>query len=59
MDVLLFDFNGLLADSEPVYHTCWQKIIEPLGIQTVGIQLDWDYYRKFCVGITEQRMVRR
>jgi HAD superfamily hydrolase (TIGR01509 family) len=49
----LFDFDGVLADTEPIYHACWQKVIEPLGIQ-----LDWAYYRKHCVGITEQRMVR-
>jgi beta-phosphoglucomutase len=47
-DVLLFDFDGVLADSEPVHHSAWNQTLKPLGIQ-----LDWDEYRKHFVGITD------
>jgi len=47
-DVLLFDFDGVLADSEPVHHSAWNQTLKPLGIQ-----LDWDDYRKHFVGITD------
>jgi len=47
-DALLFDFDGVLADSEPVHHAAWNQTLKPLGIQ-----LDWDDYRKHFVGITD------
>jgi len=47
-DALLFDFDGVLADSEPVHHSAWNQTLKPLGIQ-----LDWDDYRKHFVGITD------
>jgi beta-phosphoglucomutase len=47
-DALLFDFDGVLADSEPVHHSAWNQTLKPLGIQ-----LDWDDYRRHFVGITD------
>ena len=52
-DVLLFDFDGVLADSEPVHHSAWNQTLKPLGIQ-----LDWDDYRKHFVGITDEVALR-
>ena len=47
-DALLFDFDGVLADTEPVHHACWRAIVEPLGIP-----LPWEYYRAHCVGVAD------
>ena len=52
-DALLFDFDGVLADSEPVHHRAWNQTLEPLGIQ-----LDWSDYRKHFVGITDEIALR-
>jgi len=52
-DALLFDFDGVLADSEPVHHSAWNQTLKPLGIQ-----LDWDDYRKQFVGITDEVALR-
>ena len=52
-DALLFDFDGVLADTEPVHHRAWNLTLQPLGIQ-----LDWDYYRKNFVGIADEVALR-
>ena len=52
-DVLLFDFDGVLANSEPVHHSAWNQTLKPLGIQ-----LDWDDYRKHFVGISDEIALR-
>jgi HAD superfamily hydrolase (TIGR01509 family) len=52
-DALLFDFDGVLADTEPVHHRSWNQTLKPLGIQ-----IDWDYYRKNFVGISDIVAVR-
>jgi len=53
-DALLFDFDGVLADTEPVHYDCWREILEPYGIQ-----LNWDFYAKECVGVSDRRMIER
>lgn len=47
-DSILFDFDGVLADSEPVHYACWAEIVRPLGID-----LTWDTYAANCVGLTD------
>jgi len=44
-DSILFDFDGVLADTEPIHHVCWREVLLPFGID-----LDWDTYRSRCVG---------
>jgi len=39
-EAILFDFDGVLADSEPVHHACWAEALAPHGID-----LDWETYR--------------
>jgi len=43
----------VLADSEPVHHSAWNQTLKPLGIQ-----LDWDDYRKHFVGISDEIALR-
>jgi beta-phosphoglucomutase len=49
---ILFDFDGVLVDSEPVHFTCWQEILAPFGIT-----LDWPYYEANCIGISDRAML--
>ena len=53
-DSILFDFDGVLADTEPIHYECWLEILAPFGIQ-----LPWDYYQRECIGISDRLMVER
>jgi beta-phosphoglucomutase len=53
-DALLFDFDGVLADTEPLHYSCWRELLSPFGIQ-----LDWDFYQRNCVGVSDRMMVER
>lgn len=51
-DAVLFDFDGVLADTEPLHYSCWREILEPYGIQ-----LDWGFYLRQCVGVSDRKMI--
>lgn len=51
---MLFDFDGVLADTEPVHFACWAEVLKPLGIE-----IDWEFYRDQCVGIPDGVMAER
>ena len=51
-EAILFDFDGVLVDSEPIHHKCWQEILTPYGID-----LDWATYSHHCIGITDRTMI--
>ncbi|HYP07596.1 MAG TPA: HAD family phosphatase [Bryobacteraceae bacterium] len=51
-EAVLFDFDGVLVDSEPVHHRCWQEILSPFGID-----LDWNKYSEHCIGIADRAML--
>ena len=51
-DALLFDFDGVLADTEPVHWQCWLEIIEPFGIE-----LPWEVYSRKCIGVSDRKMI--
>ena len=53
-DSILFDFDGVLADTEPVHYECWLEILAPFGIEPT-----WDYYQRECIGISDRLMVER
>jgi HAD superfamily hydrolase (TIGR01509 family) len=53
-DAVLFDFDGVLVDSEPVHYACWREILEPFGIT-----LDWDTYCATCIGVADRAMLQR
>jgi beta-phosphoglucomutase len=52
-DALLFDFDGVLADTERVHHRAWNQTLEPLGIQ-----LDWPAYQKNFIGVADEVALR-
>ncbi|HWR54348.1 MAG TPA: HAD family phosphatase [Bryobacteraceae bacterium] len=47
-DAVLFDFDGVLADTEPVHFACWREILKPLGIT-----ITWENYQP-CIGMSER-----
>jgi beta-phosphoglucomutase len=42
---ILFDFDGVLVDSEPIHYRGFQEVLEPLGIP-----LSWEEYRARYMG---------
>ena len=52
-DSILFDFDGVLADTEPVHCACWAEMLA-----TAGVTLTWEFYRRQCVGIDDRDMLR-
>jgi beta-phosphoglucomutase len=53
-DSLLFDFDGVLADTEPIHYECWRELLQPHGIQ-----LDWGFYAKQCIGVSDRLMIQQ
>lgn len=51
-EAILFDFDGVLVDSEPVHWRCWNEILAPYGAS-----LDWDTYCANCIGVSDRAMI--
>ncbi len=52
-DAILFDFDGVLADTEPLHCACWAEVLADLGVT-----LEWDFYRARCIGVDDRLMLR-
>jgi beta-phosphoglucomutase len=52
-EAILFDFDGVLLDSEPVHCACWAEVLAP-----VGVALEWEFYREHCIGVDDREMLR-
>lgn len=52
-DAILFDFDGVLVDSEPLHCACWAEALAPFGLK-----LEWDVYRDRYLGIDDRDMLR-
>jgi HAD superfamily hydrolase (TIGR01509 family) len=48
-EAILFDFDGVLADTEPLHFESWSEALEP-----IGISLDWKTFKKHCIGIPDR-----
>ena len=53
-DAILFDFDGVLVDSEPVHYQCWNEILAEFGLH-----LSWDAWCANCVGVADRFMLQR
>jgi beta-phosphoglucomutase len=51
-EAILFDFDGVLVDSEPVHFACWREVLAPFGID-----LQWDLYHSHFIGISDLAML--
>jgi len=50
---VLFDFDGVLIDSEPLHFTAWQNALAPLGVR-----LELNYFLKRFVGIEDRQAIQ-
>lgn len=48
---ILFDFDGVIVDSEPIHFDCWREVLAPLNID-----FSWDYYHAHFIGISDRKM---
>jgi len=51
-EAILFDFDGVLADSEPVHFECWRDIL-----QTFELNLDWKTYSDEGIGVSDRKLL--
>lgn len=51
-DAILFDFDGVLVDSEPVHYACWRD-----ALSEIGVTLTWDFFQEQCVGLDDRSMM--
>ena len=47
-DSILFDFDGVLADTEPIHFLCWKEVLADFGVD-----LQWEWFSKNCIGTSE------
>ena len=52
-DAILFDFDGVLCDTEPLHFECWKKVLAPFGVEPA-----WDWFARTCIGISERETAR-
>lgn len=48
---LIFDYDGVLANTEPLHWDSWNKLLAPFQIE-----LTWEQYCRYCRGIADTRM---
>lgn len=53
-DAILFDFDGVLADTEPIHWLAWKDLLAPMGID-----LTLELWERECVGVTDGAMLER
>ncbi|MGJ5818247.1 HAD family hydrolase [Paludibaculum fermentans] len=49
IEAILFDFDGVLADTEPLHWSCWNE-----ALQTLGVSITWEAYSAHCIGISDK-----
>jgi HAD superfamily hydrolase (TIGR01509 family) len=52
IDALIFDYDGVIADTEPLYWRSWADILKPLGIN-----LTWEQYCENGRGVRDACML--
>jgi beta-phosphoglucomutase len=53
-DSIFFDFDGVLADTEPIHFECWREIL-----CLYGIHVDWPTYDRLCRGVPDMKAIQR
>lgn len=53
-DAILFDFDGVLVDSEPLHFECWTQVLAPFGVS-----LPWETYAAHCIGVSDRQMIQQ
>ncbi|HLK48696.1 MAG TPA: HAD family phosphatase [Bryobacteraceae bacterium] len=52
-DAILFDFDGVLLDSEPLHCACWAEVLAPFGVN-----LTWEEYGPRYAGLDDRIMLQ-
>ncbi|MFN7921981.1 MAG: HAD family phosphatase [Bryobacteraceae bacterium] len=52
-EAVLFDFDGVLVDSEPLHFECWNEILRPFDLA-----IGWDDYVSNCIGVADRAMIQ-
>ena len=52
IEAILFDFDGVIADSESVHFASWGEILRPLNVE-----ISWDFYCAQCIGVSDRKTV--
>jgi beta-phosphoglucomutase len=52
-DAILFDFDGVLVDSEPVHFAAWNAVLARFGVR-----MDWDKDYQQFIGRSDREMLR-
>jgi HAD superfamily hydrolase (TIGR01509 family) len=53
LKAILFDFDGVLADTEPLHWRAWHEVLAPYSPD-----LDWATYQRRCVGTSDIQMLQ-
>lgn len=51
-EALIFDFDGVLADTEPLYWKAWAELLAPHGIA-----FTWEEYCRYGRGVKDEEML--
>jgi HAD superfamily hydrolase (TIGR01509 family) len=53
-DAVLFDFDGVIADTEPLHFRCWRQILSGFGVN-----LQWEWFARNCIGVSEHDTIEK
>ena len=54
LEAIVFDFDGIIVDSEPVHFEAYQAVLKPMGLG-----FSWDDYRNFYMGFDDRDAIRK
>lgn len=49
LNAVIFDFDGIIVDSEPMHHRAFQSVLEPLGME-----FSWEEYCENFIGFDDR-----
>lgn len=52
-DAILFDFDGVLCDTEPLHFRCWCEVLAGFGVHPT-----WEWFARNCIGVSEHETLR-
>ncbi|MFW9603972.1 MAG: HAD hydrolase-like protein, partial [Trichlorobacter sp.] len=52
-DGIIFDFDGVVVDTEPIHHRAFQVVLEPLGLG-----FSWEAYQEGFMGFDDRDAFR-
>jgi HAD superfamily hydrolase (TIGR01509 family) len=53
LQAVIFDFDGIIVDSEPLHHEAFDRVLEPLGLS-----IPWEHYYREYLGFDDRDVLR-